>query len=185
MELLQKQLHEENRKLRLKSEKIPVISRNLFHGKVYQKNYKIKKDLRILNKGQISIITRLRTEHIQLNYYYHKRNHYKYYQKQYNTYGYIKEYKTCKDECCKQYNEGKCIECKQWETVYHYLFECKVNFMLRTKMIMDIRNILNLYNHNLCLDNVLFPPINMQWNHRKQIFNGITNYVNKTHRLPW
>ncbi len=133
----------------------------------------------------MSIITRLRTEHIQLNFYYHKRTHYKYYRQQYNNYSYIKQYKQCKDEFCKKYNQGKCIQCKVWETVYHFLCECKNNFMLRTKMIMDINEILIINNLELTLDNILFPPMNLSWNHRKQIFTGITKYVKQTKRLPW
>ncbi len=75
--LLKKRLRNKNMKNRLENKKIPIISRNMYHNKRYHKEYNFKKDLKILNKGELSIITRLRTEHIQLNFYYHKRTHYK------------------------------------------------------------------------------------------------------------
>ncbi len=183
--ILKKELNQLNSTKIQQNTKLVIISRNMYIWNKYKEIYKPKYDLRIMSKGQLSIITKLRTQHINLNYFKHKYEHYDYYKTQYKQHKYIKTYLICTNKCCKKYNGGKCKQCNKWETVYHYLCKCNKYFMLRTKMLLDIQYILNKKNIKLTLKHILFPPISLQWQHRKQIFDGITNYVTNTGRFKY
>eukprot|EP01084_Bolivina_argentea_P143025 251226_1 len=98
--LLKKEKHKINQKDIQSMNKLSVISRNMDIWHTYSHIYDPKIDFKLLTKGQLSIITKLRTQHIKLNWYQHKYNHYQYYKTQYQQFGCINVYKQCTQTCC-------------------------------------------------------------------------------------
>ncbi len=141
--------------------------------------YPILIDFKLLSMRKLKIINQLRTGHIYLYQYSHKLQHYKYYKQHTNIQLNIK----CEQKCCAKYNGGYCTLCNKPETVIHFIFKCIRFNKLRCKYLIPIQDILMNKNIVFSLKNVLFPPSNLRWMHRKLILNNLSDYVLNTKRF--
>ena len=123
----------------------------------------------MLNPHQSAIITRMLTEHIELN-------------------QYLFKYKI-KDPSNEQIPlSSKCIHCNKNESTIHYLLYCKKYRKLRHKMWRNIakhwRGFRNSYNHRL--EYILFPytiPDQLRITKQILIWKEILNFTKRTNRL--
>ena len=146
--------------------------------------YPLHLDMAILSHYYYGILTQLRTQHIRLNECYHMLNHRVYY----STISLLSlpiNLITCiVAGCCDRCSSGLCNVCFLNESVYHFIFECHRYDMQRMTFLRTIMDILlNKYDYNINLKNVLFPPNNVKIQHRKAIFNALIHYVVSTKRL--
>ena len=164
----------------------PVISRNLQEWNIYN-NYNIKDlfcDLKLLSLLYLAILTRLRSGHIQLNLCLHQIRHRNYYQNQYESYGKILNYLKCEEQCCINNQSGKCgFCCDQYESVQHYLMECKQYTKLRFILYCRSMMILNKYQLDFKLQNLLFPNDLIHHADMKLLYEQICSYVINTKRI--
>ena len=160
-----------------------VISTNLFDWNRYGDEYPWKLDMTCMNMEGFAILNRLRTEHIGLNWYFHSLRHYPYYKQQLQNYGFIRTYLKCQSQCCTKNNNGFCTSCDEKETVYHYLIECTKYDHLRNNFLYCIEDIFMMYDINLTLENILFPPKALSWHHRKMILDSLYGFVKSTKRI--
>ena len=160
-----------------------VISYNLRVWNRAERKYPWKQELRMLSIGDLALVNQLRTEHIGVNWYYHALQHYDYYKKQLQMYGYIKYMMVCARQCCVRNHSGLCDVCETNESVYHLLIDCRKYSISRDLFLIRVKDILELYCINISLENVLFPPTILSWNHRKMILDSLCGFVKKTHRL--
>ncbi len=162
-----------------------VISRNMALWQIYDEKQPIIWDQKQFEIEEYAILTFLRSEHIHLNWYFHVRNHYKYYKNEIKHHNYIKDQLICIDECCVNNNNGLCIDCDLPETVYHFLIKCEKYSLLRQYYIYPIYELLQQHFDEISLKYLLFPPINMKWYHRKMILDSIINYTKATNRIRY
>ncbi len=160
-----------------------VISQNMDIWEIYSEEQPIKWDMKQFDREGYGKLTKLRTEHIPLNWYYHVRKHYNEYKMQMKQYGYIKYKIECNKECCGDCNNGYCKQCDKIETVYHYLIACKKYNNLREFYIQPLKQIILEYENTISLKRILFPPINAKWHHRKMILSNIINYCKLSKRF--
>ena len=140
-------------------------------------------EFKYLNQKEVSLINKLRTEHINLNnyiYYYHEKNN--------------------KEK--KEVTNGKCINCKCNETISHYILECNMFDQQRKILFKKLRKIdIKFKNrNNVSIIEILFPHI-WQINYTKdldsdyklkndrntririEILKAIIEFVRKTERF--
>ena len=160
-----------------------IISNNLIVWNRYDRIYAWKADMKLLTIGELSILNQLRTEHISLNWCFHALQHYQYYKIQMEKYRLIKYYMKCDLKCCEKNNSGMCKHCGAKETVYHYLIECTKYDMLRYYLLHCVAEIFTIYDINLTLENILFPPKALSWYHRKMVLDNICRFVKDSRRL--
>ncbi len=162
-----------------------VISRNMALWNIYDEKQPIKWDKIQYQIEEFALLTFLRSEHIRLNWYFHIRNHYKYYKNQIKTYNNINTKLICTDDCCITNNNGLCMDCNAPETVYHFLIECGKYDMVRQLYIFPIYQLLQQHIQNVSLKDLLFPPINLKWMHRKMILDNVIYYTKATNRVHY
>ena len=167
---------------------IHVISNNLNQWNIftlYDKHH-CHQDLEILSKLSYMILTQLRTGHIRLNGCVHMLQHHDYYKKQFKIHGQIIRYLNCNSECCLNNNSGICTFCVgKFENIHHFIMDCVKYNKSRYILYCQCMPILNYYHINFNLKNLLFLPISMSQQHRKQIYDLITRYVMNTKRLKF
>ncbi len=162
-----------------------VISRNMALWNIYNEKQPIKWDKIQYQIEEFALLTYLRSEHVRLNWYFHVRRHYKYYKNQIKQYDNISTKLTCTDVCCIDNNNGLCNDCTLPETVYHFLIECGKYDVLRQLYIFPIYELLQQHIQNVSLKDLLFPPINLKWMHRKMILDNIIQYTKATNRIHY
>ena len=118
-------------------------------------------------------MTRLRTEHIRLNRYAHVLQHYQYYKLQALCNGTHVQYFHCRDDCCDSNNSGRCEYDGGIETVEHFIMACGRFEQARADMCTVIEPILYFYKHDYNLKNILFPPRDLRWSHRKMVLDSL------------
>eukprot|EP01084_Bolivina_argentea_P107871 192826_1 len=160
-----------------------IISKNLHIWQRYDKEYAWKQDMIHLTMIDFALLNRLRTEHIHLNWYFHALIHYNYYANQKKKRNEIKYYLKCELDCCKKNNKGLCNYCHEIETVYHFIIECRKYNDIRDPFLTIVQELLNRYEIELTLENILFPPKMLAWMHRKLILDSLCHYVKQTRRL--
>ncbi|MCP4139576.1 MAG: hypothetical protein GY755_04695, partial [Chloroflexi bacterium] len=120
-----------------------VISRNMALWQIYDEKQPILWDQKQFQIEEFAILTFLRSEHIRLNWYFHIRNHYKYYKNQIQQYNRIQDNLICNAVCCIDNNNGLCNNCQSPETVYHFLIKCDKYDTLREFYIHPIYQFLS------------------------------------------
>ena len=92
----------------------------------------------------------------------------------------------CDKICCIDNLSGQCNFCNnKMETIYHFLMECTHYNKLRYVMYCKCMQILIKYHENFNLKNLLFPPLNISNQHRKQIYDQVCKYVIATKRVKY
>ena len=138
-------------------------------------------DINILSKLFYSILTQLRTGHIKLNSCLHQLQHMKYYKNNRNT-----KYLKCDNICCEENNSGICKYCQNKpETVYHFVMECKQYETQRNILYIKTMRVLTKYILDFSLKNILFPPKNINNQHRKHILDSVCQFALNTRRLTF
>ena len=89
----------------------------------------------------------------------------------------------CGLECCQKNNSGMCKHCGTKETVYHFLITCTKYDTLRDYFLACVAEIYTIYDINLTLENILFPPKALSWSHRKMVLDNICKYVKDSRRI--
>ena len=80
----------------------------------------------------------------------------------------------CHGNCCSSINHGKCPFCiNEMESVYHFIMECPKYRKMRFLLYCNVMQILNQYQYSFSLKNILFPPPNINQQHRKQIYDSL------------
>ena len=165
---------------------IHVISYQLIKWNTFNE-YDIKQfnmDIEILSRLYFIILTQLRTGHIKLNWCLHQLQHSNYYRDQFQEYGCIQSTIYCTSECCKYNNSGFCHFCKNCrESVYHFIMVCPKYKRNRFLLYCEIMRILNQYQYEYNLKNILFPPMNIIRQHRKHIYDSLCYFVLSTRRI--
>ncbi len=159
-----------------------VMSRNVYKWKSYLEiNLDIEKEMALPNY-QTAILLKLRSGHNELHASRHQLIHHSEYtfqmQQQPNKFVYL----NCINECCKKINAGLC-SCGEFEDVYHFILQCNQYDSLRFDLIQLILPSYHLYNVDLNLKTLLYPPCTMNWEHRKLILNSLCQYVLKSGRF--
>ncbi len=86
-------------------------------------------------------------------------------------------------ECCSGNNSGRCDVCNRVEDVEHYIMNCRKYNVQRQNLFEIASPTLQQNGFDLNLKNVLFPPIRLNWQHRKLILDSLIEYVLKTKRF--
>ena len=105
------------------------------------------------------------------------------YKKQLELYSKIKYYMKCNLECCTRNNNGMCDFCGDKETVYHFLIACPKYKPSRDIFLNCVNNSFMIYDIQLNLENILFPPKALSWHHRKMVLDSLCEYVRRTKRI--
>ena len=132
----------------------------------------------------LAILTRLRSGRIQLNLCLHQLRRREHYSNQYKLYGKIINYFDYDKQCCMKNNNGKCTFCcDHYESVQHYLMECKQFSKSRYILYCRSMMILNKYQLDFNLKNLLFPNDLIHTNDMKLLYNLVCSYVINTKRV--
>ena len=143
-----------------------------------------KTDVSLLSRFHFIILFQIRTAHIKLNWPLHQLQHINYYKQQYEQHNQIIKIKECNGDCCITNNYGKCPFCiNKLESVYHLIMECTKCRRIRSIMYCNIMQIFNQYQYTYSLKNILFPPTNINQQHRKQIYDSLCIFIKDTKRL--
>ena len=169
---LEREFYEEReRKIKRKIKKMQEKGRNRIKSKLMSDLDKTKhfiSEMPFLSRSETGVITRLRTEHIDLNVY--------------NNVIYAKGTQT----------DMNCEECARYETVRHYLLDCKRYDVQRKEFIDELKNISVEFEKetNLNVMRILFnykyqkkPFKKENIEIRVEILKAVCKYVAKTKRF--
>eukprot|EP01084_Bolivina_argentea_P241468 405372_1 len=150
--------------------------------KLIAKQLDVEKELD-LDQYQTSILLKLRSSHNELNRCKHILKHYNLYQNVNCIQDGITTYINCQYNCCTTNNSGKCIQCDTIEDEYHFLFICPKYITMRNNLWHQIEYMYQLHQIKIELHTLLFPPLSMEWKHRKMILSNLCKYVLTTKRF--
>ena len=69
------------------------------------------------------------------------------------------------------------------ETIHHFTMECNHYNKKRFVLYCESMKILIQYQMKLTIKNILFPPINMSYQHRKHLYDLICSHVLQTKQI--